>query len=159
MTGFQQYPSEALKLLQVLVTDGKMTFQNDSWKDTVQTACLSILAEWTPEERPIAQIQYILPLLPQLPGLTPAIARIVDSILKSQIDPHQNYQDTAANVGWCLGACLVALSTVNGWAKDINVDAWFKACIDKYHWNAKVLEGLVEIARLWYVLNRHNAVT
>jgi hypothetical protein len=147
--GFHLHPSEALKLLHTLVDDGKISFQDEAWRNNVQTACSSLLTGWTLNQRSALQLQDILPLLPQLPGLALSIIEIVEAILKQDIDPRQDYRETAANAGWCLGSCLVALSHAGGWNEVVNVNIWFKSCLDKYYWNAKVLQGLVSIADLW----------
>lgn len=151
ITGFHLHPSEALKLLHTLVDDGKISFQDETWRNNVQTACSILLTGWNLDQRSALQLQHILPLLPRLPGLAPSIIEIVEEILKQDIDPRQDYRETAANAGWYLGSCLVALSHTGGWNEVVNVNFWFKSCLDKYYWNAKVLQGLVGIADLWYV--------
>jgi hypothetical protein len=150
ITGFHLHPAEALKLLHILVDDGKISFQDAAWRDNVQTACSGLLTGWSLDRRSALQLQHILPLLPQLPSLAPSIVEIVEVVLKQDIDPRQDHQETATNVGWCLGSCLVALSRADGWNEVVNVEFWFKSCLDKYYWNAKALQGLVAIADLWY---------
>ena len=84
------------------------------------------------------------------PGLEQSLITIIETIFLAQLDvqaTQEEYLRTVANSAWCLGECLVALSTVEkGWKKAQYVDRWIRLGLERYPWNAKVVGGLAALA-------------
>ncbi|CAG8706252.1 10815_t:CDS:2, partial [Acaulospora colombiana] len=138
--------------------ENRISFDDSEWKSLLENFCSKRLDDWANEvlatpsrwsikEESIMNLYHILALLPHLPNIVDAVARVVDALLSLNLDAHRVYQDSPANPAWCLGACFKALAKCKGWNKGSSVDAWFNKCVSSYSWNPSVLEGLASLSQ------------
>lgn len=85
-------------------------------------------------------------LLNLAPSKLHFLVSVVEGILGEE-DVLAEYQNSAANSTWVLGACLEQLSRPlpKGVKVEIPVHTWARVAIEKWHWSATVLGGLVSL--------------
>ena len=131
-----------------MVIDGRPIFSDDVLKNSVEETCRGVLSQWTSGEPAVLQLRDVLALVPSFSSLGRPLAGLIDSLIALDIDPRQEYQETAANTAWCLGSSMLALSKLKGWHEGLDIGIWFRRCLNRYSWSSKVLEGLVSISHL-----------
>lgn len=140
-----------MDLLHGLIIDERLLLTDEPFKKSIEELCRGVLDQWVPGEQSSLQLRDVLAMVPFLPTLGRPLAVLVDSLIALDIDPHEDYRNTAANVAWCLGSSMLALSKLKGWYDEMNLDPWFQICLNRYSWSSKVLEGLFSLSHLSYV--------
>lgn len=141
------HSAATLRLLRMLVESKRIVLEDATWKKAIQKSCAKLLDEWKLNDKSSIQLHHILALVPQLPSLAPSIASIVDNIVSLDVNPIQNYMETAANASWFFGSCLLVLGEMDELPPDSKVDVWLQHALTHYSWSSPVLEGVASLAK------------